>query len=152
MSPLCPLPFSGGGPESENVTVLLKALQKTLLFEKEMQPRFEPEAALHHQNSAHDLLTRTPTTYNSPPRHDSQFASLAKDGKAVEGKKVHDATVLNICGMISGVFDPFMSPYIELERKNMEEMIAKAVEGDQVDRYETRGQVTLSSFEQHNAP
>lgn len=31
-----------GGPESEDVTVLLKALQKALLFEKEMQPRFQP--------------------------------------------------------------------------------------------------------------
>lgn len=116
------------------MTVLLKALQKTLLFEKEMQGRFEPEAAaLNREGSREEVLNRS-NNYQSPPRADSQFASLAKDGKAVEGKKVHDATVLNIVGMVSGVFDPFMSPYIELERKNMEEMIDKAVEGDQVDR------------------
>jgi hypothetical protein len=48
---------------------------------------------------------------------------------------VTDASkVLPIVGVISGVFDPFMSPYIELERKNMEEMLDKAVTEDQVDR------------------
>ena len=33
--------LSGGGPEAENVTVLLKALQRSLVFEKELCVRFE---------------------------------------------------------------------------------------------------------------
>jgi len=33
-----------------------------------------------------------------------------------------------------GVFDPFMGPYIELEKRNMEEMLEKALAEDQVDR------------------
>lgn len=44
------------------------------------------------------------------------------------------AEVLPILGLISGVFDPFMGPYVELERRNMEEMLQKAVAEDQVDR------------------
>ena len=111
--------------------VLLKALQKALIFEKEMQPRFEPDMVVNNR----DELLRMPNNPNSPPDADaSKFASLAKDGKAVEGKKVGDATVLPIVGVISGVFDPFMTPYIELERKNMDDMLTKAVEEDQVDR------------------
>lgn len=42
--------------------------------------------------------------------------------------------MLPILGMVSGVFDPFMGPYVELERRNMEEMLQKAIEEDQVDR------------------
>lgn len=44
------------------------------------------------------------------------------------------ADVLPVLGMVSGVFDPFMGPYVELERRNMEEMLHKAIEEDQVDR------------------
>ena len=48
--------------------------------------------------------------------------------------QVGDATILPIVGLISGVFDPFMGPYIDLEKRNMEEMLTKAVEEDRVDR------------------
>lgn len=44
------------------------------------------------------------------------------------------ADVLPVLGLVSGVFDPFMGPYVELERRNMEEMLQKAIEEDQVDR------------------
>lgn len=37
--------LQSGDPEVENVTILLKALQKSLSFEKEMEAQFEPDAA-----------------------------------------------------------------------------------------------------------
>ncbi|TFJ84963.1 hypothetical protein NSK_003991 [Nannochloropsis salina CCMP1776] len=121
--------LEAGGPESEDVTVLLKALQKALLFEKEMQPRFQPTQD-SHSSLSHPL----------PPalqeEETSQYAALAKDGKAAEQKKavLDAAAVLPILGVVSGVFDPFMGPYIDLEKRNMEEMLEKALAEDQVDR------------------
>lgn len=139
----------GGGPESENVTVLYKALQKVLQFEKEMQPRFEPDLAQPSGQAA--LFRRTSDAANPPSNEEedaSKFAFLAKDGKAVQGKKAADPTVIPIVGVMSGVFDPFMTPYIELERKNMEENMQKALDEDKADRNQgaTKLPVFTSSF------
>lgn len=38
-----------------------------------------------------------------------------------------------IFGMLSSVFDPFMGPYITLERKNMDDMMRKVIEEEQVE-------------------
>ena len=140
----------GGGPESENVTVLYKALQKVLQFEKEMQPRFEPDLAQPSGQAA--LFQRSTDQANSQASNEeadaSKFAFLAKDGKAVQGKKAADPTVIPIVGVMSGVFDPFMTPYIELERKNMEENMQKALDEDKADRNQgaTKLPVFTSSF------
>jgi len=126
------------------VTVLYKALQKVLQFEKEMQPRFEPElaqpsgqAALFQRNAdalGNQSITNTSSGSSNEEADASKFAFLAKDGKAVQGKKAADPTVIPIVGVMSGVFDPFMTPYIELERKNMEENMQKALDEDKADR------------------
>lgn len=42
-----PKKTTAGGPEVEKVEVLLRALQKALLFEREMQPRFGMEGGPH---------------------------------------------------------------------------------------------------------
>jgi hypothetical protein len=110
---------------------MLQCLQRVLLFEREMQPRFEPGAAMQRGVSDQDLAARAP---GDAPPPDSKFAFLAKDGKAVKGQRVGDPTVLPIVGVISGVFDPFMTPYIDLERRNMEELMQKSVAEDTVDR------------------
>jgi len=61
--------------------------------------------------------------------------SLSFMGPSIEvGEEVTDPPSLPP----SGVFDPFMGPYIELEKRNMEEMLEKALADDQVDRYGRR--------------
>jgi hypothetical protein len=83
----------------ENVTVLLKALQKSLLFEKDMAAKFdvsEPSANIDKTESIAPELPKT------------------------------------IVALLSSVFDPFMGPYIALERKNLEEMMLKYIEEEQV--------------------
>ena len=133
--------------ESEQVQVLLKALQKSLLFEKEMLVRFDPDADVMTtdelrkkmaqgggQLEASGLNIHNP--YNNS-ENASKFSQLAKDGVSVASKHDKDkghSVSLPIIGMISSVFDKFMGPYIEMEDKNMREMRKKAVSEDEVDR------------------
>jgi hypothetical protein len=94
--------LSAGDDEARSVTVVLKALQKALVFEKEADARFQimPAAAADADD-------------------ESDGAKLAR---------------APIVGSLSGVFDPFMDPYVALEKSNMEEMMAKVTADDAVDR------------------
>lgn len=90
--------LNSGNAEVENVTVLLKALQKSLVFEKDMVAKFEAED------------TRVKEIQGS-----TQLPQLPK-----------------LTALLSSVFDPFMGPYIALERKNLEEMMLKYIEEERV--------------------
>ncbi|CAM9440950.1 unnamed protein product, partial [Phaeothamnion confervicola] len=156
--------LEAGGRECEDVPVLLKTLQKCLLFEKEAQHRFEadlaPNAAgggeggemheidqhgnLIDPNSAEGIKRKyarqaeqrrrggagSDSTGGAPR---SVFAALSKDGRG-DYDEPEALPLLPVSGMVSGVFDPFMGPYIALERRNMDELIAKGAGDDNVDR------------------
>ena len=102
--------LSSGTDESRSVTTVLKALQKSLVFEKEAQARFDESARGDGAAALEDL-----EAFEHWP-----------EGKAVAAAPVN--------GALSAVFDPFMDPYVALEKQNMEDMMAKVTAEEAVDR------------------
>ena len=96
--------LSSGTDESRSVTTVLKALQKSLVFEKEAQARFDERGRQVDEHA-----------YESWPA----------------GKAVAETAV---AGALSGVFDPFMDPYVQLEKSNMDDMMVKVMAEEAVDR------------------
>ena len=96
--------LSSGGEETRAVAVVLKALQKSLVFEKEAQARFDERGRQVDEGA-----------YESWPA----------------GKAVAETAV---AGALSGVFDPFMDPYVQLEKSNMDDMMVKVMAEEAVDR------------------
>ena len=96
--------LSSGGEETRAVAVVLKALQKSLVFEKEAQARFDERGRQVDE-----------TAYETWPA----------------GKAVAETAV---AGALSGVFDPFMDPYVQLEKSNMDDMMVKVMAEEAVDR------------------
>lgn len=64
---------------------------------------------------------RTPHTTHRIP-HTSLSNGLGSSSSA-SAKGLDDEPLPSIIGMLSSVFDPFMGPYIALERKNMDDMV-----------------------------
>eukprot|EP00752_Nemacystus_decipiens_P002803 g2616.t1 len=140
--------LEGGSKEAEDVTVLLKAVHKCLAFENEAHSRFEgkeggnrragqveldaegnlidPQSAegikRKYGNAArgneHDLAVGR----GVPPK--SRFATLSADGEGARDDV--DGSLPSIVGMLSGVFEPFMGPYIAFERRNLDDLIKTA--------------------------
>ncbi|CAM9358933.1 unnamed protein product, partial [Chrysoparadoxa australica] len=131
--------LSTGGGEVEDVQSLLTALQKCLAFEREASQRFEDgdvkEAMLDDEGSLVDPesvegikrkyqgggLTSDGVMSEAPK---SELAALSKDGRGAEDEGEVEP-ILPISGMLSSVFDPFMDPYITLERRNMDKLTSK---------------------------
>ena len=134
--------LGSGDPEAANVTVLLKALQKSLVFEKEMSVRFE--GAADEVTSAHEALDEKGNFVDSSSaegiRRRYEFERAAKEraasgrggGVALLGSGGGGGGLPTILALMSSVFDPFMGPYIALERKNLEEMMEKYLLEEQV--------------------
>jgi hypothetical protein len=134
--------LSSGDPEVENVTLLLKALQKTLVFEKEMQVKFEGGAdvvtsaiaALDERGQFVDPKSAA----GIKRRHELERAAKKRADAAGDGglgaasPEAGESHVPKISNLLSSVYDPFMGPYISLERKNLEEMMTKYLEEEQV--------------------
>ena len=113
--------LGSGDPEAENVTVVLKALQKSLVFEKEAQARFDDEYGSGREAEEDEGRRRGPQ-----PR---TFSAIADDDAR---RPSEDEAETSLLGALSSVFDPFMGPYVLLERKNMEEMMRKVSAEEQV--------------------
>lgn len=64
----------------------------------------------------------SPVGHGAPPK--SRFATLSADGEGVRDE-VEDSLPA-IVGMLSGVFEPFMGPYIAFERRNLDDLIKTA--------------------------
>lgn len=131
--------LQSGEAESENVTVLLKALQRSLVFEKEMSARFEggsdevtgAQAVLDERGQFVD----PGSAEGIRRRYDLERAAKACQGpgNALAPSLVVGGTGLpRIVALLSSVFDPFMGPYIALERKNLEEMMEKYLREEKV--------------------
>jgi len=120
--------LASGDPDSENVTVVLKALQKSLVFEKEAQARFDDEyGASRKRGGRDDDAPSKPQPRRFGDDSAALLAAAEKAAKALEEEKP-------VLGLLSTVFDPFMGPYVLLERKNMDEMMSKVSAEEQVDR------------------
>ncbi|CAM9322492.1 unnamed protein product [Hapterophycus canaliculatus] len=138
--------LEGGSKEAEDVTVLLKAVHKCLAFENEAHSRFEAkedgkrretqvESAagnLSESNSAEDAKRHFANSARGHGRDtvavsrgvQSLFATLSANGEGVTDEV--EGALPEIIGMLSGVFEPFMGPYIAFERRNLDDLIKAA--------------------------
>jgi len=97
----------GPRQDATNATILLKALQKTLVFEKEITAWLQLECQ----------------TVFAPEK-----AGGDKDGNTTQKNRVNP-----LIGVASIAFDNFMEPYITLEEQSMKEQLVEALEDRTVD-------------------
>ncbi|GMH59891.1 hypothetical protein TrRE_jg13419 [Triparma retinervis] len=140
-----------GNTDSENVIVIVKALQKTIMFEKEMTSRLEKDYGSSVDNTTVDPKAK----YDNEMEYDEEGNEI--DPRSAEGIKLRyarerakrqslsdktggkqtdkeDHALLPLRGMLSGVFLPFMGPYCQLEKQNLEELLQKAVADTETDQ------------------
>lgn len=127
--------------------MLSQAVHKCLAFENEAHSRFEGkdqdnrgateveldgEGNLIDPNSAEGIkrkyakAARDDERDSSNPRGapKSLFATLSADGEGVRDEV--EGSLPTVVGVLSGVFEPFMGPYIALERRNLDDRISAA--------------------------
>lgn len=118
--------------DSMDVHALLKALQSTLRYEKEMSERFNVKELLR-QKESQELAEQA----RAKDRDMQQ--KLKKDGKLMYIPTDHSLADIDdenesgflglaynaITGGISGVFDKFLGSYVLLERQNLEDMLQR---------------------------
>ncbi|KAF0695311.1 Aste57867_13870 [Aphanomyces stellatus] len=130
-----------------DVTSLLKALQKALLFEREIVQRYEGDlsddkAELNDKGQVID-----PTSAEGIKRRllrqkrlaeQKAIADELKKKSKLEGEMgvaiTAEETLPSLHGMLSKTFDPYMTAYVALERKNMETMLHEVMGAEIVDR------------------
>jgi Vps53-like, N-terminal len=103
-------------PDANNATILLKALQKTIVFEKETcawLPREFGTVFISANTEASDVANSASTV----------------DGAA----STEQAPVESLLGVASVAFEKFMGPYIALEDQSMDELLINAVDDKTVD-------------------
>ncbi|OEU15407.1 Vps53_N-domain-containing protein [Fragilariopsis cylindrus CCMP1102] len=98
-------------PDSNNATILLKALQKTIIFEKDVSSALQREYGVifQHKSDTNNDDGRAPTLQEP---------------------------VEPLLGLASSAFDKYMRPYIALEERSMDEQLVSSLEDRTVD---TRG-------------
>ncbi|CAI5729954.1 unnamed protein product [Hyaloperonospora brassicae] len=133
-------------PDELDVTLLLKSLQRTLMFERDAARRFESvaeeEKDLAQKKLSDDDEVFDPHAVESIPkkehRHEQRAAQrevLKEEMDKIGNSSGKDSQSLpTIKGLISRSFDPFMTAYVALERKNMEQMIDEVMSAELVDR------------------
>ncbi len=121
------------------IQVLLGALQKCLAFEREAEKRFTRINGHNNVNSPMvtdiggssmvdsnedsstpgvvDIDTTTSPTAADHPLF-SELSVMSEDSKEREEGRT-EKVLMHIIGSISGVFDPFMDPYIDFERQKV---------------------------------
>ncbi|GAB9465070.1 Vacuolar protein sorting-associated protein 53 [Globisporangium polare] len=144
-------------PDEMDVTLLLKSLQRALMFERDVAQRFEgssstPGGVEHEDEFDEDGQLIDPSSAEGIKRkhrrrkRDAERkaleAEMEKNGELFGG----DEELPTIRGIISRSFDPFMTAYVALERKNMEQMISEVMSSEIVDR---NGQLPVFSSSVH---
>ncbi|KAH9152259.1 hypothetical protein AeRB84_005282 [Aphanomyces euteiches] len=131
-----------------DVTSLLKALQKALLFEREIVQRYEGELIDESRPDLNDKgQVIDPTSAEGIKRRllrqkrlaeQKAIAEELKKKTAMEGEMgvphEPEERIPSLQGMLSRTFDPFMTAYVALERKNMENMLTEVMAQEIVDR------------------
>lgn len=124
-----------------------QAVHKCLAFENEAHSRFEGEGEESRRASEIELDSegnlidpksaegikrkyakaaldeeRNSTLARAAPK--SMFATLSANGQGVKDEV--EVSLPAIIGMLSGVFEPFMGPYIAFERRNLDDLLSAA--------------------------
>jgi hypothetical protein len=131
-----------GGPnkdaDANNATILLKALQKTILFEKEVA------TALERQYGTVFIVPATADdkgAASKPPRTRATSFDTGEPLVEEEGRASMDQEpVKPFLGLASSAYDNYMGPYIALEEQNMDEQLVESLEDRTVD---TRGELPV---------
>jgi vacuolar protein sorting-associated protein 53 len=123
-------------PDANNATILLKALQKTILFEKEVSNALQREYGTTFRDPSETKaeVTKPPMKTKSKSSDDDSIST--NDGKAATEQEAVDP----LLGVASSAFDNHMGPYIALEEQSMDEQLVVALEDRAVD---TRGELPV---------
>jgi len=113
-------------PAASDATILLKALQKTIVFEKDITGWLERECGAVFESSQADDKDDA----GSPRKSNS--AVVQQDGTAAPPDPLKP-----LIGVASVAFQSYMGPYIKLEEQSMDEQLVEALEDRTVD---TRGE------------
>ncbi|OQR95008.1 vacuolar protein sorting-associated protein 53 [Achlya hypogyna] len=135
------------GSDELDVTSLLKALQKALLFEREVVQRYEGDVddskpELNDKGQVIDPasaegIKRRLLRQKRLAEQKAIRAELQKKAQNEEHMGVLHETedeIPTLSGLLSRTFDPFMTSYVALERKNMEAMLNEVMGSELVDR------------------
>lgn len=118
--------------DANNATVLLKALQMTIVFEKETMAWLPREFGTV-------FVSSTPADDGSSKAPKSSMTSSSKTGE--DGSASTEQTpVESLLGVASVAFEKHMGPYIALEEQSMDEQLINAVDDRTVD---TRGELPV---------
>ena len=151
------LKSSDNTTNEKSASALIQALQKTMLFEKEMTARlsrdhgvvlssasdmiddleFDEDGKSVAANSAKGIRVRHA---RNKARQDASSSIASGSETDTVGKKVITEKLLPLIGKASSVFEAYMEPYISLERQNMSEQLAKAAKDTAVD---SRGELPV---------
>jgi hypothetical protein len=129
-------------PDAANATVLLKALQKTIQFEKEVGTELERAYGTIFNDPGEKEKNKR--AQGQTRKKDSWTSSNdgSKNDQSEEGgnASTEQDPVDRLVGVASSAFDNYMRPYITLEEQQMDEQLVMALEDRTVD---TRGELPV---------
>ncbi|CAH0515125.1 unnamed protein product [Peronospora belbahrii] len=127
-----------------DVTLLLKLLQRTIMFERDTAQRFEcdkeddeqEETELGDNGEIIDLYSTEGIKRKYWRKRREAKIKAQKEENEGNGAFSGDKSerLPPIRGIVSRSFDPFMTAYVALERKNMEQMINEVMSTDLMER------------------
>ena len=115
-------------PAAKDATILLKALQNTIVFEKETMNWLPREFG---------TVFISPAAEGETPSKSNKQQQPQEEGGSASTEQVPVETLL---GVASVAFEKFMGPYIALEDQSMDEQLINAVDDRTVD---TRGELPV---------
>lgn len=121
-------------PDANNATIILKALQKTIQFEKEVSNALQREYGTIFRDPS-EIKTEPPKKKSTSKTYDDD-SIMSDDGRAPTEQESVDP----LLGVASSAFDNHMGPYLALEEQNMDEQLVVALEDRAVD---TRGELPV---------
>lgn len=122
-------------PDASDAAVLLKALQKTIQFEKEVAVELERKYGTNFKEEANKSVFKKKPKKVAESKNPETIKE-EEDGKASTEQDAVD----RLLGVASSAFDGYMRPYIVLEEQSMDEQLVKALEDRTVD---TRGELPV---------
>lgn len=132
-------------PDANNATILLKALQKTIIFEKDVSSALQREygVVFLDSTSKDSAEKKAPSKTNpkAPPSVKGSTVTTGEDALATglgedDRASTEKVPVEPLLGLASSAFDKHMRPYIKLEEQSMDEQLVSSLEDRAVD---TRG-------------
>ena len=137
-----------GGPvkdaDADNATTLLKALQKTILFEKEVTAALQREYGTVFIGMNEDGKPTSNGMASKREETKTTRGTSSDDGRDASEEEGRASTkqepVEPLLRMASSAYDNYMGPYIALEEKNMDEQLVESLEDRTVD---TRGELPV---------